>query len=152
MFLKVGTRICTKVHEVFGPPPRGPQRTPWGPKDLPKISSGDKLYIYIYIQTPDQKKTQSGRYSYGIICMMESLYGFLSWTYIAELYYGTVLETYITEWPCENEPVDPREVPGAPWELHGTAGTSRGSPRTPRDPPQTTKPAISPQMYGARRS
>ena len=46
IYLNVGTRIDTQVHEIFGPPPRGPQRAPGGAKDLPKTSSGHKFYIF----------------------------------------------------------------------------------------------------------
>ena len=55
--LKVETRIYTQVHEIFGPPPRGPQRAP-GVQRPPQDLFQRQI---LYIQTPDQP--QSGRYS-----------------------------------------------------------------------------------------
>ena len=36
--LKVETLIFTKVDQIFAPPPKGAQRAPKGPKELPKTS------------------------------------------------------------------------------------------------------------------
>ena len=67
IYLKVGTRIDTQVHEIFGPPPRGPQRAPGGAKDLPKTSSGHKFYIF---KLPINRKAAITRiYIYIYICI-----------------------------------------------------------------------------------
>ena len=59
--LKVGTTICTTVQKIFGPPPRGPQRAPEGPKNSlrplqetnsissNRLTAKRSLLVYVYI-------------------------------------------------------------------------------------------------------
>ena len=58
----------------------------------------------------------------------------------AELYFGIILKNYVTELSCEKESRDPRDVPGANWELWGPPGVTPATLQgTHPDHKKTTK-------------
>ena len=140
----------TQVHEIFGPPRRGPQRAPGGAKDLPKSSSGHKFYIFklpINRKVVITRNNSPGLWPNGVIDQ------FLFFVLVCY----PPLSPQGTSAPV---PGRPGRSSGAPRALlglgqgsqspgeppRGPQGPSRDAPGNPRDPPRAPKdPLLSPQ-------